>query len=162
MIREGKTKEERFAVLKEIAEYQIHILNEAQSISKGHRRNLQHQIKEDPPYDQRRMVPAAFEHLSASKFRSSFHLKQKDIAYIKEKRTGCNPGACQGFYCQREAPAVISNDGKQTPMRGIRFLSPSMQRQPAAGSAFESGTRYLVGCDYDLDRKELSHYDSQM
>ena len=34
MIREGKTKEERFAVLKEIAEYQIHILNEAQSISK--------------------------------------------------------------------------------------------------------------------------------
>ena len=34
MIREGKTKEERFAVLKEIAEYPIHILNEAQSISK--------------------------------------------------------------------------------------------------------------------------------
>ena len=34
MIREGKTKEERFAALKEIAEYQIHILNEAQSISK--------------------------------------------------------------------------------------------------------------------------------
>lgn len=34
MIREGETKEERFAVLKEIAEYQIHILNEAQSISK--------------------------------------------------------------------------------------------------------------------------------
>ena len=34
MIREGKTKEERFVVLKEIAEYQIHILNEAQSISK--------------------------------------------------------------------------------------------------------------------------------
>lgn len=34
MIRGGKTKEERFAVLKEIAEYQIHILNEAQSISK--------------------------------------------------------------------------------------------------------------------------------
>lgn len=34
MIREGKTKEERFAVLKEIAEYQIHILNETQSISK--------------------------------------------------------------------------------------------------------------------------------
>ncbi len=33
MIREGKSKEERFLVLKEIAEYQIQILNEAQNIS---------------------------------------------------------------------------------------------------------------------------------
>ena len=33
MIREGKSKEERFFVLKEIAEYQIRILNEAQNIS---------------------------------------------------------------------------------------------------------------------------------
>ena len=32
MIREGKSKEERFLVLKEIAEYQIRILNEAQNI----------------------------------------------------------------------------------------------------------------------------------
>ena len=33
MIREGKSKEERFLVLKEIAEYQMRILNEAQNIS---------------------------------------------------------------------------------------------------------------------------------
>lgn len=33
MIREGKSKEKRFLVLKEIAEYQIRILNEAQNIS---------------------------------------------------------------------------------------------------------------------------------
>lgn len=33
MIREGKLKEERFLILKEIAEYQIRILNEAQNIS---------------------------------------------------------------------------------------------------------------------------------
>ena len=33
MIREGKSKEERFLVLKEIAEYQIRIINEAQNIS---------------------------------------------------------------------------------------------------------------------------------
>lgn len=33
MIREGKTKEERFIILKEIADYQIRILNEAQNIS---------------------------------------------------------------------------------------------------------------------------------
>lgn len=33
MIREGKSKEQRFCILKEIAEYQINILNEAQNIS---------------------------------------------------------------------------------------------------------------------------------
>ena len=33
MIREGRSKEERFMILKEIAEYQIKILNEAQNIS---------------------------------------------------------------------------------------------------------------------------------
>ena len=33
LIREGKSKEERFLVLKEIAEYQMRILNEAQNIS---------------------------------------------------------------------------------------------------------------------------------
>ena len=33
MIREGKSKEERFTILKEIAKYQIRVLNEAQSIS---------------------------------------------------------------------------------------------------------------------------------
>ena len=32
MIREGKTKEERFEILKEIAEYQMNILNEAELI----------------------------------------------------------------------------------------------------------------------------------
>ena len=33
MIREGKSKEERFTILKEIAKYRIRVLNEAQSIS---------------------------------------------------------------------------------------------------------------------------------
>lgn len=35
MIWEGRSKEERFMILKEIAEYQIKILNEAQNISIG-------------------------------------------------------------------------------------------------------------------------------
>lgn len=83
-----------------------------------------------------------FEHLSASKFRSSFHLKQKDIVYIKEKGLDVIREHARDFIAKREVPAMIPNDGKQTPMRGIRFLSPSMQRQPAAGNAFESGTRY--------------------
>ena len=33
MIREGRDKKERFLILKEIADYQLKILNEAQSIN---------------------------------------------------------------------------------------------------------------------------------
>ena len=41
MIREGKTKEERFTALKEIAEYQLRILKEAQHISNRIEKNDQ-------------------------------------------------------------------------------------------------------------------------
>ena len=34
MIREGKGKEERFQILKEIAQYQLRVLNEAEKISR--------------------------------------------------------------------------------------------------------------------------------
>ena len=59
-----------------------------------------------------------FEHLEASKFRSSFHLKQKDIDYINEKGLEVIRQHAQDFIAKREAPAVIPNDGKQTPTKG--------------------------------------------
>ena len=59
-----------------------------------------------------------FEHLEASKFRSSFHLKQKDIDYINEKGLDVIMQHAQDFIAKREAPAFIPNDGKQTPMKG--------------------------------------------
>ena len=58
-----------------------------------------------------------FEHLEASKFRSSFHLKQKDIDYINEKGLDVIRQHAQDFIAKREAPAFIPNDGKQTPMK---------------------------------------------
>lgn len=59
-----------------------------------------------------------FEHLEASKFRSSFHLNEKDKAYIHEKGLDVIRQHAQDFIAKREAPAYIPNDGKQTPMRG--------------------------------------------
>ena len=59
-----------------------------------------------------------FERLGNSKFRSSFHLKQKDIDYINEKGLDKIREHARDFIAKREAPAVIPNDGKQTPMRG--------------------------------------------
>lgn len=59
-----------------------------------------------------------FEHLEASKFRSSFHLKHKDIDYINEKGLDVIRQHAQDFIAKREAPAFIPNDGKQTPTKG--------------------------------------------
>ena len=59
-----------------------------------------------------------FEHLGQSKFRSRFHLTQADIDYINSKGLDKIEEHARDFIAKREAPAVIPNDGKQTPMRG--------------------------------------------
>ena len=59
-----------------------------------------------------------FERLDNSKFRSSFHLKQKDIDYIHEKGLDTIQKHVKEFIAKREAPAYTANDGKQTPMKG--------------------------------------------
>ena len=64
-----------------------------------------------------------FEHLEASKFRSSFHLKQKNIDYINVKGLDVISQHGQDFIAKREAPAFIPNDGKQTPTQGCTISS---------------------------------------
>lgn len=56
--------------------------------------------------------------LSKSKFRNSFKLKEKDINYIKEKGPLKIKEHAYDFINKRLAPAIIPNDGKQTPMKG--------------------------------------------
>ena len=56
--------------------------------------------------------------LSKSKFRSSFHLKEKDKKYVLEKGLATIKSHAYDFIRKRLAPRVILNDGKQTPMRG--------------------------------------------
>ena len=56
--------------------------------------------------------------LSKSNFRSKFHLKQKDKDYIKEKGMDKIREHAYDFITKRLGPSDISNDGKQTPMRG--------------------------------------------
>ena len=61
-----------------------------------------------------------FSRLEQSKFRNSFHLKEKDKAYIREKGMDTIRRHAEDFIAKREAPAVIPNDGKQTPMTCCR------------------------------------------
>ena len=59
-----------------------------------------------------------FEGLSRSSFRSRFHLKEQDKAYVRQKGMDTIRQHAWDFIEKRLAPAVIPNDGKQTPMRG--------------------------------------------
>ena len=59
-----------------------------------------------------------FERLSHSTFRSRFHLTGKDREYIQTKGLSVIRQHAVDFVAKRLAPAVILNDGRQTPMRG--------------------------------------------
>ena len=59
-----------------------------------------------------------FARLAKSDFRSRFHLTKKDKEYIAEKGFPTIRRHAEDFIAKRLAPAVIPNDGKQTPMRG--------------------------------------------
>ena len=63
-------------------------------------------------------VDEALAKLQRSKFRSSFHLKEKDKAYIREKGMDVIQKHAEDFIRERLAPAYPENDGKQTPMKG--------------------------------------------
>lgn len=63
-------------------------------------------------------IPETLEKLARSPFRSRFHLKEKDRQYIRDKGLDTVRKHAEDFISTRLAPATISNDGKQTPMRG--------------------------------------------
>lgn len=63
-------------------------------------------------------IEEALDKLAYSRFRSSFHLNQKQKEYIAEKGMDVIESHARDFVEKRLAPARIENDGKQTPMKG--------------------------------------------
>ena len=59
-----------------------------------------------------------FVRLSKSSFRIRFRLSAKDKEYVASKGLATIRQHAEDFVARRLAPAVIPNDGKQTPMRG--------------------------------------------
>lgn len=55
--------------------------------------------------------------LEKSKFRNSFHLKQKEIEYIEKKGLEEIEKQAYEIINKRLKPEIIKNDGKQTPMK---------------------------------------------
>ena len=63
------------------------------------------------------MYEKILEKLSHSKFRSKFKLSEKNKAYIHTKGLDIIEEHARDFILKRIAPAIIPNDGKQTPMK---------------------------------------------
>lgn len=59
-----------------------------------------------------------FAALATSAFRRSFRLRGRDLAYLRDKGLPQVLTHADDFIARRLAPAVIPNDGKQTPYRG--------------------------------------------
>lgn len=95
-----------------------------------------------------------FARLAKSDFRSRFHLTKKDKEYIAEKGLPTIRRHAEDFIAKRLAPAVIPNDGKQTPMRG----HPVFLAQHATGCCCR-------GCFYKWHhipaRRELTKEEQQ-
>ena len=63
-------------------------------------------------------IDQALDKLERSKFRSSFHLTQKEQLYLEEKGMETIRRHAEDFVRQKLAPSDPVNDGKQTPMHG--------------------------------------------
>lgn len=68
--------------------------------------------------DQNKNIEIMLQKLSKSRFRSSFSLKEKDKAYIREKGRDVIASHGRDFIDKRLAPQFIPNDGRQTPTKG--------------------------------------------
>ena len=63
-------------------------------------------------------IDEALVKLRRSSFRAKFHLSAADKAYTSERGLDTVRRHAEDFVRTRLAPAVIPNDGRQTPMRG--------------------------------------------
>ena len=69
-------------------------------------------------FEQQKIINERLVTLSKSKFRSGFRLRKREIEYITQKGLEVIELHAFDFIKQRLAPNFISNDGKQTPMKG--------------------------------------------
>ena len=67
---------------------------------------------------QQKFIEDKLTRLSKSKFRSSFKLRNRELMYLNNKGIAVIESHAEDFIRNRLAKKDISNDGKQTPMKG--------------------------------------------
>lgn len=93
------------------------------------------------------------EQLAKSKFRGSFHLKEKDKLYVKDKGIDKIREHAYDFIKKRLAPCVIMNDGKQTPMRGHPVFIAQHATATCCRGCLEKW--YQIKKDKELSEREI-------
>ncbi|MDY4611995.1 MAG: DUF4186 domain-containing protein [Sphaerochaetaceae bacterium] len=114
------------------------------------------------------MYEDVFERLAKSEFRSRFRLRETERRYIARKGMDTIESHARDFIAKRIAPAVIPNDGKQTPMKGHPvFIAQHATATCCRGCigkwhGFQPGTElstvqqdYLVGLVMEWIRRQL-------
>lgn len=110
-----------------------------------------------------------FVRLSRSTFRSRFHLSERDKEYVRQKGMDTIKSHAEDFISKRLAPAVIPNDGKQTPMRGhpvfiaqhataccCRGCLQKWYNIPAGRQLTQDEQDYVVGVLMEWIRRQMS------
>lgn len=82
----------------------------------------------------KKIIENKLESLSKSKFRSSFHLRKKEIDYIDKNNFNIIKDHAYDFVNKNLKPAYPLNDGKQTPMKN----HPVFIAQHATGTCCRS------------------------
>ena len=100
---------------------------------------------------QRNYINNKLNSLSKSKFRSSFHLRKYMIDYINDKGMNTIESHTEDFI-EKNLSKLLSNDGKQTPMKG----HPTFIAQHATATCCRGCIEkwYKIPKDKELNIKE--------
>ena len=100
-------------------------------------------------------ITQLFLRLSKSKFRSRFHLSQKDKEYVLTKGFPVIHKHAYDFISTRLAPCNLINDGKQTPMRGHPvFIAQHATATCCRGCLYKW---HHISKDKDLTKEEVDY-----
>lgn len=100
-----------------------------------------------------RNLEQLFAALARSKFRSSFRLQGKDCVYLQAKGLEVVVGHARDFIDKRLAPAVIANDGKQTPYRGHPVFVAQHATACCCRGCLHKWHGIAEGVELDLEQK---------
>ena len=102
-----------------------------------------------------RNLDSLFAALAQSAFRRSFHLRGKDRDYLRSKGLPLILSHAEDFITKRLAPAVIPNDGKQTPFRGHPVFVGQHATACCCRGCLEKWHR--ISADHELTPEETAY-----
>lgn len=102
---------------------------------------------------QQKFIDDKLTSLSKSEFRSSFKLRNRELIYLNDKGIAVIKSHAEDFIRNRLAKKDISNDGKQTPMKGHPvFIAQHATATCCRGCLYKW---HHIEKDRDMSEKEI-------